>query len=391
MRHRRQVILSLLLAIPAASQEPPYKDARQHKRGYFGPGRDEPEPRNLNAVLIGYFGPDAPRHPQGGSAWLGASMALEEANQEGDYKGMPFRFVQEWNENPWAGGVSAVTRMAYLDRVWAVIGSTDGAATHLAEQVVAKARLALVDPVSTDESVNQANLAWMFSCVPGDRPASAAIGASLLESAAGSFALLSATDHDSRALVAEFKLFLASRKAVPNEHTEFPAGLERASDLAAQVAALGVSAVVILAGPTESARLVTQVRRVDAKIRIYGGPSMGRQSFLDSAKGSAESVLFPLLVGERQGTEAFSEKFRSRYEYEPDYAALHAYDATRIVVAAIRKAGLNRVRIMDAIEASSPWQGVSGDIRWDPLGRNSRAVRLGTIQNGRVQHALPVR
>jgi branched-chain amino acid transport system substrate-binding protein len=163
--------------------------------------------------------------------------------------------------------------------------------------------------------------------------------------------------------------------------------LERAGDLARQVAASGAGSVVILAGPTESARLVTEVRRVDAKIRICGGPSMGRQSFLDSAKGSAEGVLFPLLVEERQGAGAFSEKFRSLYEHEPDYAACHAYDATRIVIAAIRKAGLNRVRIMDAIEASSPWQGVSGDIRWDPLGRNSRPVRLGTIRNGRIRPA----
>ena len=380
-------MLSLLLAIPAGAQQPPYKDARRHKRGYFGPGREEPEPRNLNAVLIGYFGPDDPRHPQGGSAWLGAGMALEEANQQGDYKGMPFRFVQAWDDKPWAGGVSAVTRMAYLDRVWAIIGSTDGASTHLAEQVVAKARLALVDPVSTDESVNQANLAWMFSCVPGDRAIAAAIGAALI----GSFALLSATDHDSRVLAAELKSVLASKKTVPSEHTEFPAGLERAGDLARQVAASGAGSVVILAGPTESARLVTEVRRVDSRIRIYGGPSMGRQSFLDSAKGSAEGVLFPLLVEERQGALAFSEKFRARYEHEPDYAACHAYDATRIVIAAVHKAGLNRVRIMDAIEASSPWQGVSGNIRWDPLGRNSRAVGLGTIQDGRVRRALPGR
>ena len=67
------------------------------------------------------------------------------------------------------------------------------------------------------------------------------------------------------------------------------------------------------------------------------------------------------------------------------YAALGAYDATRILVAAIRKAGLNRARIRDAVEELAPWSGVSGVIRWDALGRNSRPVHLGTVRDGHAR------
>jgi branched-chain amino acid transport system substrate-binding protein len=45
-------------------------------------------------------------------------------------------------------------------------------------------------------------------------------------------------------------------------------------------------------------------------------------------------------------------------------------------VAAIRKTGLNRARLRDAIQALSPYQGVSGRIEWDALGRNTRPPRL---------------
>jgi hypothetical protein len=51
-------------------------------------------------------------------------------------------------------------------------------------------------------------------------------------------------------------------------------------------------------------------------------------------------------------------------------------------VAAIRKAGLNRARIRDAVRELSGWQGASGVIRWDVLGQNERPVRLGIIQRG---------
>jgi len=47
------------------------------------------------------------------------------------------------------------------------------------------------------------------------------------------------------------------------------------------------------------------------------------------------------------------------------------------VASAMRKAGLNRARIRDAVRALAPWPGASGDVTWDALGRNERVVALG--------------
>ena len=79
------------------------------------------------------------------------------------------RAFLRWSEKTGGTGVSSLTRMAYTDRVWALLGSIDGASTHLAEQVVAKARLSLLDPMSTDGTINQANVAWAFSTLPSDQ------------------------------------------------------------------------------------------------------------------------------------------------------------------------------------------------------------------------------
>jgi hypothetical protein len=150
---RNLITTCLLLALSLvtwAEYEQPRKhhsrkvffEARKHQTNYVGPGREERSPANIKEVLIGYFGPR--------------------------YKGLPFRLVAGWSDNPWSSGVSKVVRMAYMDRVWAVIGGIDGPSTHLAEQVAAKARLTLLSPASTDKTVNLANVPWMFSCLPGD-------------------------------------------------------------------------------------------------------------------------------------------------------------------------------------------------------------------------------
>ena len=50
-----------------------------------------------------------------------------------------------------------------------------------------------------------------------------------------------------------------------------------------------------------------------------------------------------------------------------------------IVVAAIRRAGLNRPRIRDAVQANSPARGITGVIEWDAQGQNHRVVPLRAL------------
>ena len=375
------------LVVQAPAQSPPRDvnyDARKTERGYHGPGRDEPDPKGLSEVRIGYFGPADPKHPTGGSVWLGVSLAIEEANAGGGYKGLPFRLKPVWAENPWAGGVSSLARMAYEDRVWAVIGSIDGAATHLAEQVAAKALFPLVDPASTDRSVNLANVPWMFSCLPEDRAIAAALGEAALENAKDGFILLSATDHDSRALAAEFLAYFDQRKTRPLRHWQFQPGAAVIAELASQAAESGAGTVIVLAGIEDSAAAARELKSRRPALRLCGGPAMARASFVARAGAAAEGAIVPLLVEPSAESDNFATKWRKRFSDWPDYAAMQGYDAAGLLVAAIRATGLNRARVRDELQALSPWRGMAGEVRWDPVLRNARPVRLGIVQSGRA-------
>jgi branched-chain amino acid transport system substrate-binding protein len=139
---------------------------------------------------------------------------------------------------------------------------------------------------------------------------------------------------------------------------------------------------VILAGVEDSARLLTALRVKGYDGNVIGGPAMSREAFRAIAGTAAEGVLFPAPDQPGEGAAFFDEAFRRRYGTTPDYAAAQGYDAVRLLVAAIRKAGLNRPRIADAVRATSPWPGVSGSITWDPTGQNTRPVRLARYERG---------
>ena len=142
--------------------------------------------------------------------------------------------------------------------------------------------------------------------------------------------------------------------------------------------------LVVIAGARQSVQVVCAIRQKGFKGRIFGGPCMGRRNFLEQAANAAEEVVFPLLYKQSKESKRFDEKYTARFGKQPDYTAAHTYDAVNLLIEAIRKAGLNRPRIHDAVRALSPRQGITGKIQWDPLGSNERSVNLGTIRNGRV-------
>jgi branched-chain amino acid transport system substrate-binding protein len=316
------------------------------------------------------------------------SLAIEEANAEGGYRGLPFRVIPVWSENPWRSGISKVARLAYYDKVWAIIGGIDGPSTHLAEQVVAKALLTLISPASTDKTVNLAGVPWMFSALPGDHLAAPVVGEALL-ARREPFVILAATDHDSHMFLVEFRKFLSTKGTGPIIEYEFKSGTRDFSELAERVARARAGAVVLLAGPSDSGRLLATLRDKGFAGRILGGPSMGRRAFLSSAGTASQGVLLPLLDDPTAGSHRFAEVFQTRFGVFPDFAAAQAYDSTHLLITAIRKAGLNRARIRDAVRELSPWEGVSGTIVWDPVGQNMRTVRLGSIRRGRVLPLTP--
>jgi branched-chain amino acid transport system substrate-binding protein len=323
---------------------------------------------DLKEVSIAFFGPADPSHPQGGQIWQGANLAIEEANRAGGYRSLPFRLVSAWTGNPWTGGAAALIRLTYTQRIWAIIGGIDGSTTHLAEQVLPKALLTLVNPAATDRSIHTANVPWMFSCVPGDHKLAPLISHELRQRGTP-FVLLSATDHDSRAFLSQLKLALERDRLAPILHVEFDAVTAKAEEAAGRIASSGAGAAVILADAPTSAAVIKAARAGGFKGTILGGPWIARAA----AEPGLDGVLYPVLGNI---PPAFRAKFAARYGGKPDYAAAHAYDAAGIVIAAVREAGLNRARIRDAVQALSPYPGVTGTIQWDPSGQNQRPVSL---------------
>jgi len=384
-----RIVLIGWVALGAASAQErsapvPHFDARRQQTEYVGPAREPIDREDLQEILIGYFGPSDLDDPVSGPLWRAAQEAIRDANEQGGYHGTPFRLLPVWSADPWGTGIKQLTRLVYRDQVWAIVGGPDGPSTHLAEQVVAKARLPLVSPVSTDKTVNLANVPWMFSLAPGDHLIVKTLAPSIVTAAAeGPVVVISANDHDSYLFWRELNQQLRQAHVVPAFHFQFKPATGPLGRIVRECLAADPAAVVAIADASDSRRLVQAVRQAGFDRVIFGGPNMGRGAFIESTRSANPGdIVFPLLhhVGtcRKDAVDARDAKRAGR----ADFASLHAYDAVTLVVTAIRQAGLSRAAIRRALRDQSPCEGRSGRIEWDGLGGNTRAVTLGTIRRG---------
>ncbi|HEY6551756.1 MAG TPA: ABC transporter substrate-binding protein [Vicinamibacteria bacterium] len=378
--------LALLLAGPlvgpGVEAPTPYRKADEQPLEFRGPGREDPEP-DLPEVALGWFGPSDPEHPDFAELWRGATLALEQENAEGGFRGKPLRLVPAWSDRPWQAGITDLTRLVYERGLLAVVGGVDGATTHLAVQTAFKSRLPLLTPGSSDVTTDAANVPWLFSLPPSDEAQALLIKGALLKAArAGAFAIAAAADHDSHAALAVVRRVLPADRA-PATVFEFAARDADLPALAQKLTQRRPSALLVLAPASLAGRLVAAIRTVGFHGPIFGGVTLATNAFRRAAGQAAEGVGAPLPAEAGPGWPAFVDSYERRWGDRPDQAAAHAYDTVRLVTAAVRRAGLNRARIRDAVRDLAPWTGSSGVVRWNRQGRNERALAIGTWQGTR--------
>jgi branched-chain amino acid transport system substrate-binding protein len=377
---------------PSSGQDrpAPVLDARTLETRYIGPGRELPPPPALREVLVAWFGPADPSHPEWGDAWRGAALAVEEANAAGGCRGVPFRLQSAWSDSPWGSGVADLAKLVYDGGAWAVVGGVDGTTTHLAEQIVVKARLPLVSPGGTDPSVNFTNVPWMFTLVPTDDRLAPLLAEAVLDAKGGAaWAVITTADRDTRIAWRAVRTVLAARRSpAPALQLALPSAAPEYARAAADVARTGSRAVLLLAGASDAARIARALRGAGFEGTIVGGATLGRRPFVEEAGPAAEGVVFPLLFDPASpGAAGFTRAYEKRWGSPPDYLAAYAHDGVRLVVDAVRGAGPNRALIRDALAALSPWRGVVGTVVWDPTGRSLHPPALGAWRGGRLRAA----
>ena len=101
----------------------------------------------------------------------GAQLAIEQANAAGGYhaRKIPFELVVKNDNGLWGATGNEIINMTYKDKVWAILGTIDGANTHIAIRVALKLEIPMMNSGDLDPTLMETNIPWIIRCVGDDR------------------------------------------------------------------------------------------------------------------------------------------------------------------------------------------------------------------------------
>ncbi|UCG86487.1 MAG: ABC transporter substrate-binding protein [Gemmatimonadota bacterium] len=335
----------------------------------------------LDEVRIGLFAPMDERDPVGSHMYRAAQLAVEQLNASGGFEGVPLRIVTRWDDDPWRGGSKQMIRLVYEDSVWAVIGSVNGDATHVAEQVVTKAWLPLVSPVSADPTLTYIRIPWIFRLPPDDRvQAQAVVRDGMLKLRLERVGLITSTDHDGRVFAEEMLGQMHAAASPPLFHLQLSLQDLDYDQITRRVRSFQPGGIVMRLPLAEVPALLEQLRNGDVTVPVLLPwiPGAEISEFQGRYDGTILSVM-PFAAADNSRYARFARAYRDRYGVHPTPTAAYTYDAVNLVVQSLEESGLNRTTLRDAIAGGSGYEGVTGVIRWDNAGGNrAQAVLVGS-------------
>lgn len=387
-RRSRQILAGTVLTLSlwtvsyqtALGQTVPYKVLSDAGAGFFGHGRTSPNPDTLKAVCIGLTGPN--NSTEGRHLQCGVALAVEEANERGGYRGIPYEVVFRPDDGPWGVAAKQVVHLTYDDNVWAILGALDGHHAHLAELVAAKAWIPVVTPSASDRTIDYANVPWVFRCFPDDgKQARALVGHAKRR---GYKRIIALTEGDRESRVAWERLQDAAKSAKHPFSLQIEYDPYDPTSVIPRIEHEPADAFVVWGHPDGVIPIIRAIRKLGNDAPILGPALLATPEFAEKTRGLGDIVIAAPFDLNGNGDAALKTFYRRYADYSgmpPSLVALFAYDATRMVQAAIEKAGLNRARIRDELAGIS-FEGLALEIRFDELGGNLAKPVLVSLREG---------
>jgi len=360
---------------------------------YNGAARDVPvvSPAEVDEVRVGFLGP-LENHPDerlGRRMLDGAQLAVDEANASGGYGGKPFKLMIHNDQATWGASSNEIVKMAYEDKVWAMLGSISGDSTHIGLRVTLKAEVPIVNSAATDPTIPETIIPWFLTTLQDDRVQGYTLARRVYSDLhLQRVALLRVNDRYGRFGVLKFKD--ASRRlghpvVIEQKYLPGTTDFRRALRI---IGESDVEAIVIWGDAAPAGNIVKQMRELGMKQRVFGSFRVLGEDMLRNGGAAAEGleIVFPFdPTRDDPAWVAFQQRFEKRFGRKPEVFASLAYDTMNILLESICRAGLNRGKIRDALTGVDKYKGVTGDMLFDPNCKNIVPMYLATVKDGKYQ------
>jgi branched-chain amino acid transport system substrate-binding protein len=366
---RAAVLLALLAATPAFAAEPVRI--------------------GVTTILSG------PYADRGQSEQYGIELALQRINQAGGVLGRPVEAFYGDNAADVPTGVKAVHRLIDEQHVPVIIGALWTAVTHAIMPVIQEAKVPLVIDISAlQDFVDASGVGgnpYSFKTIPSDLDIGRAMAGWLKSQDVHSVAILADDNVFNRANAITFGKAMGEAGIQVTANELVPAGTTDLAPTLTKLTAAKPERIVPILGPSTAA-FFKAYEQAGAPVKLAGridfSAAMAAVSpgFVSGGglKDVAGIVVFTPLL-DTPGVQDFVTAYRAKYGIMPTQRSFFAYEATYLVVDAIRRAGTDTpVAITEALRTSKMPSLLGGSYVMDDHNHPHTPMQILAVRDGKV-------
>lgn len=355
-----------------------------------------PDASSQSEIVIGEFASlTGSTASFGQSSHKGVQMAVDELNAAGGVLGKPVRLIVEDNQSKPGESATVVRRMISRDGVVALIGEVASSRSLEVAPIAQQNKVPMISPASTNPKVTEVG-DYVFRVCFIDPFQGTVLAKFMLSKGWTRVGVLTDVKQDYAVGLTEFfQDYFTKNGGTIVSNQSYSSGDKDFKAQLTSIRGANPQAVLVSGYYNEAGLIASQARELGLSVPLLGGDGWDSPSFVEVAGAAAEGNFFSnhfSAEDQSPAVQGFLEKFRTKYNEEPDAMAALGYDAMMILADALKRAGTTDSQpLRDAIAATKDFPGVTGSITLDESRNASKSAVILTIRDGKFRYVETVR
>ena len=349
-----------------------------------------------DTIKIGFFAPiTGPAAADGASAKHAVDLAVKEVNDAGGIRGKKVELiVYDDRLNP-QEAVAIANKLIEKDKVAGVASGSYSGPTRVSAPIFQKAGMPMVagyavhPDVTWDPKQKKPNDYCFRNGFLGEIEGAAAAEYAVKILKAKKMSLIFMDNDFGRAISAGFAAHAEKLGAsiLTKQMYKFP-GEKDFRPFLTRIKEGNPDLIFAAGYYNEAAAIVRQSKELGVKGTIMGEEGFDSPKFLEIAGPTAEGVIIATNLDRddpRPLVQNFLKSYRQAYGHDADMVGASSYDAFKILVAAIEKAGTDAKAIQKALLETKDYNGLTGKITRFVQGEVIKPVQIQVVKEGKFR------
>ncbi len=316
----------------------------------------------------------------------GAIMVIDEANANGGVLGKKIKLITEDDQSKPGEAATAVRKLISRDHIVALIGEIASSRSLEGGPIAQQNKIPMVSPGSTNQNVTKIGDYIFRVCFIDPFQGTVMAKFSLNSLKKTKVAVLTDVRQDySVGLAQFFKEYFTKHGGTIVAEQSYSSGDQDFKAQLTSIRAANPEAIFVPGYYNEVGLIALQARELGIKVPLLGGDGWDSPTLTQIGGPAMEGNFFANHFSTEDKSpviQDFVHQYKARFNKEPDGMAALGYDAAKVLLDAVTRAGsTDPAKLRDALAGTKDFQGVTGKITIDENRNANKSAVVLTIKD----------